>query len=95
MNKPSLSFSLAKNSAYNQAVFDSIAEKDEYVAAEFSDPYIQDLYKEYSAALGQEQRKSWANKIDAARYAFYKKWLKEKQKKVPKVKFPKMPDDIA
>jgi hypothetical protein len=95
MNEPSLSFSLAKSSTYNQAVFESVNDKEEYVTAEFSDPYIQELYKEYASALSVEQRKGWATKIDEARFAFYKKWLKAKRKDIPKARTPKMPDDIA
>jgi L-fucose mutarotase/ribose pyranase (RbsD/FucU family) len=91
MIKPVLSFSLAQDSSYKVAQFSCIEEKNRYVAAEMKDLKIQDLYKEYSAALSKTRRKELAKVIDAARYAFYQKWDKAKGS----FQIPIDPPDIA
>lgn len=73
-----LKFSLAHDSTYREAQFRKPEYKDEYVEAEFSDLRTQDAYHAFQAA-SIKQRKDYARKLDAARYAFFIKWSKQKE----------------
>lgn len=79
MTKYVLSFSLEQNSSHKVAEFSSAEEKDRYVNAEFAEPRIKELYLAYQSARTKLDRKQAANRLDTARYLFYKKWAGEKR----------------
>lgn len=95
MTHISLGFSLARESSYNKATFNSIEEKEEYVAAEFADLKLRDLYKQYSGAMLKTSRLAAAKQLDSARYQFYKAWLKKHDKSRTVTAFPTLPPESA
>jgi len=94
MTKISLTFSLAKDSTYKIAKFETAEQKTEYVEAESKDPFVRGKYRTYAGALNKDDRLAAAREVDAARYEFYKKWAKNNPPPQKRVVYS-VPTDVA
>lgn len=94
MTKISLTFSLAKDSTYKIARFETVEQKVAYVEAESKNPFVRDKYRTYAGALNKDDRLAAAREVDAARYEFYKKWSKDNPPPKKKVVYS-VPTDVA
>lgn len=69
-----LHFNLARKESYRVAKFRNYQELKRYVDAECADSKCKRVFTQYAACKTLSERKQVAERLDAVRYAFYKKY---------------------